>query len=147
MIPDLPLDPDLPPALRRREFLRLLGAAGVATGLLFDHALEHAGDKRHTCGFDGLQIQRCEQTQGMVVGVVGVGGGQDGGGVTQARGRQVAHALGGIGQGQQFAAGQGQGRQVVHAIGLYPHQHRPGAGQPKPPDQQCSRVVRWECVS
>ena len=31
MIPDLPLDPDLPPALRRREFLRLLGAAGVAT--------------------------------------------------------------------------------------------------------------------
>ena len=31
MIPDLPFDPDLPPALRRREFLRLLGAAGVAT--------------------------------------------------------------------------------------------------------------------
>ena len=32
------------------------GAAGVATGLLFDHPLQHAGHKRHACCFDRLQV-------------------------------------------------------------------------------------------
>src|SRR6185437_12645337 len=41
-----------------------LSLAGIAACLLFDHALEEAGDERHTAGLDRLKIAWREQPWG-----------------------------------------------------------------------------------
>ena len=138
----------LPPALDSDEHS---AAGGAPEDLYYLHDLAVHADARklgagtrllhcavaaaRAGGFDRLQVQWGQQAQGMVIGMVGVAGGQHRGRVGQARCGQHAHALGGVGQFEQFAAGEGQCRQVVHAIGLHPHQHWAGAGQPNAANQ------------
>ena len=67
---------------RHHRLAHGFGAAGVATGLLLDHALQHAGHKRHACRFDRLQVagRREPRLVGLALGFIAVGQGFGGAG-------------------------------------------------------------------
>ena len=123
-----------------------VGPAGIAAGLLFNDALEQAGDKGHAAGLDGLQVTGRQQPGLAAVALAFIAVGQHR--VQQGHARQLActqraaQCAYRIAQVEQLTDGGGHtGRVMQRAIG---RQHHGGAdaGLPQAADEGGFSVFR-----
>jgi hypothetical protein len=128
--------------LQQRAAQRV-GAAGVAAGLLFDHAFQQADGEGHAAGLDRLHVARRQQARSLRGSVVGQRVIDQRFHAAQRLARRAAREGGGIVAVQQVGHGIGLGGDVEHFTVAHDHHARAVdvAGAPDAAYQQGVRQV------